>query len=99
MQFPKLELQNKSYEQVDIPDNAIVYCDIPYKGRNKYDFDFDYDKFYEFALSVKVPIFISEYQIHSERFKVYREFEKRCTMSASNNSLKTIERIFVPKCF
>lgn len=97
LQFPKLELQNKSYEKVDIPDNAIVYCDIPYKGTNKYDFDFDYDKFYYFACSVKVPIFISEYQMPSDRFKVYREFEKRCCMSAQNNSLKKIERVFVPK--
>ena len=91
----RLELTNLSYEKVDIKPNSIVYCDIPYKGTATYKGGdgFDYDKFYNWALSQDFPIYISEYEMPKE-FIVVREFLHRSTLSKTNNSKKTIEKIF-----
>ena len=86
-----------SYDSVAIKPNSVIYCDIPYRSTATYnDFDFDYDRFYDWALSQKEPIFISEYDMPSD-FICIAEKEKTCQLSATNNSLKSIEKIFVPK--
>lgn len=90
-----LEIKNGSYDELEVPDNSIVYCDIPYKGTNRYDFAFDHEKFYDWACSQKVPVFISEYEMPIDRFSVYMEFEKLCSMGRYY-PIKTIEKIFVP---
>jgi hypothetical protein len=44
-----------------------VYCDIPYKGTNRYQRGgFNYDRFYEWADSRDFPVFISEYDMPKE---------------------------------
>ena len=43
------------------------------------------------------PIFISEYWIPEDRFVCIAEIKRKETFSASNNSKKVTERIFVPK--
>lgn len=86
-----------SYSDVHIKKNSVIYCDIPYRSTATYnDFDFDYDRFYDWALSQKEPTFISEYDMPSD-FICIAEKEKTCQLSATNNALKSIERIFVPK--
>ena len=86
-----------SYDCVSIRENSVIYCDIPYRSTATYnDFEFDYDKFYDWALSQKEPIFISEYDMTSD-FICIAEKEKICQLSATNNALKSTERIFVPK--
>lgn len=86
-----------SFEMVDIKKNSVCYCDIPYKSTSKYnDIDFDYDKFYDWALKQSEPLFISEYDMPSD-FICIAEKEKTCQLSATNNSLKSVEKIFVPK--
>lgn len=88
----RLEMYNLSYEQVQIPDNSIIYCDIPYKTTTKYLCDFDYDKFYNWALSAKMPIYISEYQM-PEPFTEIARFDKMCNLSCQNGQ-HTVEKLF-----
>lgn len=77
---------------------AETYCDIPYKDTDEYNTGaFDYDRFYDWACSQTQPIYISEYDMPEDRFEIVAEKEKRCTLSASNNARKTIERIYRPK--
>ena len=86
-----------SYDSVVIKPNSVIYCDIPYKNTEGYnEIEFDYDKFYDWALSQKEPTFISEYDMPSD-FICIAEKEKTCQLSVTNNSLKSIEKIFVPK--
>ena len=88
------------YQDVIIKENSVIYCDIPYKGTNKYagkGRDFNHDRFYEWALRQTQPIFISSYDMPKEDFKVIAEFKRTDTLSATNNSLKVTERIFIPR--
>lgn len=88
------------YQDVQIPENSVIYCDIPYKGTSRYagkGRDFDHDRFYEWALRQKQPIFISSYDMPKEDFKVIAEFKRTDTLSAINNSLRVTERIFIPR--
>lgn len=58
-----------SYDKLVIPNESIIYCDIPYKGTTKYQNDFDYDKFYQWCFYKKKEghsIFISEYNMPKE---------------------------------
>lgn len=87
-----------SYEQVVIPPDSVIYCDIPYKGTNIYNGveDFDYERFYTWAESQTTPVFISSYQMPTDRFDCIAEWSHRSTLSGSKNNAVT-ERIFVPK--
>lgn len=87
-----------SYEQVVIPKDSVIYCDIPYESTNKYNKaeDFDYERFYTWAESQTEPVFISSYQMPTDRFDCIEEFTHRSTLCATANNAVT-ERIFVPK--
>ena len=96
-QKPKLvgvEFSCNDYREVDIPDGAVVYCDIPYKGKRNhyYSSRFDYDAFYEWVDKNKhrLKIFISEYKenenpnwetVYERKSKstIYREESKPTT--------------------
>lgn len=87
-----------SYEQMVIPKDSVIYCDIPYEGTNKYNKaeDFDYERFYQWAESQTEPVFISSYQMPTDRFDCIEKFTHRSTLCATANNSVT-ERIFVPK--
>lgn len=92
-----LETSMVDYRDVPIKSDSVVYCDIPYKGtRNYRGMDFDHSAFYDWALAQCAPIFISEYSMPSD-FECIAEFERTSTFSATNNSLRKIERIYRPK--
>ena len=95
--FERLERLNKSYDEIEIKPDSLVYCDIPYRNTDEYnEGGFNHDKFYEWALRQKELTLISEYNMPESDFKCVAEFEKRCTLSATKNNL-SIERLFVPK--
>ena len=71
---------------IDYSEFDIVYFDIPYKGTNKYDFEFDYARFYDLFSSLKIPAFLSEYE---SPFTEVAEFEKTQLMAASVGSSKS----------
>ena len=96
-----IEFYNTDYQAVPIPDNSVIYCDIPYKGAETYHrhkkTEFDYERFYDWAYSQTQPIFISEYFMPEDRFVCIAEIKRTGTMSATNNAEKVTERIFIPK--
>ena len=86
-----LERLNKNYWEVDIPDGAIVYCDIPYKGTDGYtDAEFDHSRFYGWFRSLPHPAFLSEY---AAPFTCVAEINHRSRLSAKNNTGVT-EKLF-----
>lgn len=94
-----LERLNKSYDEIEIKPDSLIYCDIPYRNTDGYkskDDGFNYDKFYSWAKSQKELTLISEYWMPENDFKCVAEFNKRCTLSATANNL-TIERLYIPK--
>ena len=95
-----IEFYSTDYQAVPIPDNSVIYCDIPYKGTGTYQrhkkTEFDYERFYDWAYSQTQPIFISEYFMPEDRFRCIAEIKRTDTFSPNNNSTKVAEKIFVP---
>lgn len=93
IQLKQIKIYNKSYIDVDIENNSVLYCDIPYKNTKEYQHKkFNYDEFYNWALSNNNPVFVSEYSMPNE-FKCVGEFEHLSTMAA-NTTKKVTEKLF-----
>lgn len=86
------------YQDVAIPKDSVIYCDIPYLNSNVYNKaeHFDYERFYEWCGRQAEPVFISSYQMPEDRFDCIEEFVHRSTLCATANNQVT-ERLFVPK--
>lgn len=70
-----------SYDELDIPEKSIIYCDPPYKGTSGYGAKFEYDKFYDWCFSKKDEghkVYISEYSMPTE-------FKRIWSMDVSNS--------------
>ena len=86
-----------SYECVEIPDDSVVYADIPYQNTDCRSYEgFDHQKFFDWAARQRVPVFISSYQIDDTRFVCVWEREKRCLLQSGGGALKT-ERIYTQR--
>lgn len=97
-QFLPITSSVLDYEEVTIPEDSVIYCDIPYEDTNVYNKaeGFDYERFYQWCERQTQPVFISSYQMPEDRFDCIEEFTHRSTLSATANNLVT-ERIYVPK--
>ena len=87
----------KSYNDIDIQNNSIVYCDIPYLNTNSYGNknNFDYKEFYDWCKNQKELIFISSYEM-PEDFIQIAEFNHRSILCATQNKA-VVEKVFIPK--
>lgn len=91
-----LEISQKSYDEVEIKPNSVIYCDIPYENTKGYKSgDFDHKKFYDWAANQTELVFISSYHISDDRFVEAYGWNK--TMLCSLTTTTGIERLFVPK--
>ena len=88
-QLQQLErLQCKSYDEVDIPAGAVIYCDPPYRNTAGYSANsesgFDHEEFYNWCRekSKTNPVFVSEYWMPEDFDKIF-EFSRRQTLSSS----------------
>ena len=98
-----LRVTSLSYDEIDIPVDAVVYCDPPYHASNNSLYNgtanaFDYCAFYDWCVRVSKtnPIFISEYSIEDDRFEVVAEKQK-LTRLASVKSFNVTERLYTVK--
>lgn len=86
------------YQDVKIPTNSTIYCDIPYKNTGGYRFapKFDYERFYSWCEKQTSPLYISEYEMPKDRFVCV--YEKRLTCMLDARQMKdSAERVFIPK--
>ena len=85
------------YAKVEIPKDSVIYCDIPYKGTDKYvgANKFDYERFYDWASNQTEPVFISSYEMPSDRFDCVAEWNHRSILNKDSN-IAVKERLFVP---
>lgn len=94
-----VEFYNYDYKEVDIPEGALVYCDIPYKDTTQYCVNevgvFDHNVFYDWVRenSTKYDIYISEYKHNiPDDFEIVLEIESKKSIRNSNGEqVKTIE--------
>ena len=99
----RIRVTSQSYDEIDIPDDAVVYCDPPYHASDNRLYEgtakaFDYCAFYDWCVSVSKtnPIFISEYSIEDDRFEIVAEKQRITTMSQVKSSIVT-ERLYTVK--
>lgn len=98
-----LRVTSLSYDEIDIPPDAVVYCDPPYHASDNSLYEgtakaFDHCAFYDWCVCVSKtnPIFISEYSIEDDRFEVVAEKQKMTSMS-SVKSFNVTERLYTVK--
>ena len=84
------------YQDVPIPEGALIYCDVPYVGTNcgKYS-GFDHKRFYEWA-EQQDNIYISEYEM-PDCFVPYARHDKTVLSASNGNSQKATEMIYTNK--
>ena len=94
----RLTIGSVDFSEVEIPSDSVIYCDPPYRESGGYSKakNFNHERFFEWALRQTVPVFISEYAM-PEEFVEVATWKKRCTMSPTSNSLRTTEKLFVPR--
>jgi site-specific DNA-adenine methylase len=89
----RLESLERDYRLVDIPDGAVIYCDIPYRNTDGYVAGgFDHEVFYEWA-EKQDNIFISEYGM-PEQFIEIASIKKTSLLSQNGTSRKVTEKLF-----
>ena len=92
-----LEQFSTDYQNVNIYKDSVIYCDIPYEGKDGYNgIDFDFERFYSWCEKQTEPVFISSYKMPEDRFICIATFEHRSILSAKANN-KVLEKVFIPK--
>jgi DNA adenine methylase len=88
------------YRQMDIPANSIIYCDPPYEKTEGYKQSGKFNKkeFLNWCV-VKAKeghtVFVSEYSIEHENFKLVFEKELTCNIDNKNKRISAkIERLY-----
>lgn len=89
----RLQSLQSDYREVPIPDNSVIYCDIPYSATNcgKYS-GFNHEDFYEWA-ERQDNIFISEYSMPKPFIEV-ASIQKSILSSANGDCGKVTERLY-----
>ncbi len=91
----RLEISFESYENVKIPENSVIYADIPYQGTDCGSYEgFDHESFFNWAAKQKTPVFISSYKVEDERFTCVFECDKRLLNNGKGSGKLMKERIY-----
>ena len=91
----RLEISFESYENVKIPENSVIYADIPYQGTDCGSYEgFDHESFFNWAAKQKTPVFISSYKVEDERFTCVFERDKRSLSNRKGSGKLMKERIY-----
>ena len=94
---------NLNYSEVSIPNNSLVYCDIPYKDTTKYSTgSFDHSSFYSWCKDMKNKghdIVVSEYLCNvPEGWEVLWKHEGKKDMRNKDGVQEsTVEVLMTPK--
>lgn len=98
-----VEFMNKSYKDVDLPENSMLYCDIPYKNSVGYSVGtFNHEEFYKWAeqkQSEGFTVLVSEYSKNvPEGWEIVWQHEsKKSIRNSEGVQENTIEVLMKPK--
>lgn len=87
---------NSSYDEFEIPDNSIIYCDPPYENTTSYKDKFNHSKFWQWCRDMANKghkIFVSEYNAPDD-FKCLWEMEVNSSLTKDTGSKKAKEKLF-----
>ena len=92
-------LENRSYEELLVPNNSIIYCDPPYEGTERYADTIDYSHFWNWVREMSVKghsVFVSGY-VAPDDFDCIWQKETVSSISANNTYSKSslsVEKLF-----
>lgn len=97
----KIEFNSKSYDEVEIPEESVIYCDPPYKGTAEYsEGGFNHEKFWEWVRlkAKKHKIFVSEYTAPRD-FEPIWEFSQKSSFQGGTqqHNKQPTEKLFILK--
>lgn len=106
-QIPKMicvEFIESDYRELLIPENSIIYCDIPYQGTKQYDTskNFNHAEFWEWVRDKSKEghtVFVSEYNAPNDFIEVWRK-EVKSSLSANSDGggcKASVEKLFTLK--
>ena len=87
----------KSYDDIHIEDNSIIYCDPPYSNTAQYvTGDFDSNAFFEWCRKQKELVVVSEYEAPDD-FQCVANFNRRSKLQGGTKGkgCRNTERLFV----
>ena len=95
-----LTITRKSYADVAIPDNDVVYADPPYKGTDVtgYKCDFDYAAFEKWLNEVPFMVIVSEYNAPAGCVEI-ASIKRQSTLGTGNKGGTNTEKLFVQERF
>ncbi len=94
----RLERLQRDYREIDIPQNTVVYCDIPYRDTNKYN-DFSHDEFYEWFDQQKQLTIVSEYTAPPNSIEIACITKSVAMQANGKGKNQAVEKLFVHKNF
>lgn len=94
-----IDFRVSSYEDLEIPESSIIYCDPPYKGTTGYSTGkFDHDEFWEWCRSMVLlghSVFVSEYSAPDDFVSVWSREASVNFDSGRKSGKSSLERLFV----
>jgi DNA adenine methylase len=95
------EFYSGNYWDIKIPNNSIIYCDIPYKGTTKYANEFDHGVFWDWArlISKNNKVYVSEYEAPDD-FECVWSKQAKSSLSANGKcggNKNSTEKLFIYK--
>ena len=94
----KTQFSARSYEDVEIPEDALVYCDPPYinTATDGYgEYTFDHARFYDWVRAQNALVLVSEYTMPDDFIPIWRK-EKSINLCIDCKK-KAVESLFVHK--
>ena len=92
-----IDFIHSSYQDLDIPNNSLIYCDPPYEGTTKYKDGFSHTEFWEWCRQKTKEghqVFISEYNAPKDFKSIYSK-EVNSSLTKDTGSKKANEQLFV----
>ena len=91
---------NKSYLDLEVPENSIIYCDPPYKGTRKYLDSIDYEEFWNWVREMSNQghkVFVSEYTAPNDFECVWSKqtVSSISARSGSQTATQSLEKLFI----
>lgn len=93
-----VQFTNRSYNDMSIPPNSIIYCDPPYAGVSKYAYSIDHEKFWAWCrdrVAEGHKVFVSEYSAPDDFVCVWGQ--KLRTGVRSGGGKQAVEKLFIHK--
>lgn len=93
-----VQFTNRSYADMIIPPNSIIYCDPPYAGATKYAYSIDHENFWAWCrerVAEGHDVFVSEYTAPDDFVCIWEQKLRMCVNPGIGK--QAIEKLFIHK--